>query len=133
MSILNCSSDPRIASEEAGRSINLALSVRGINALKMVNIHDYILARCYPMKGRLIHKISPSTMVTSDVKIEEQLYGLSDERINSVDRKMLNIELIKKAETTGKVQFIFGHECIDIDFDLPSATFYNKYRARCLS
>lgn len=47
--------DPRLASLQAGRSINLALSERGINAIRDVGIIDDVLKITIPMYGRAIH------------------------------------------------------------------------------
>src|SRR5947208_16781266 len=47
--------DPRIHGPEGGRSINLALSVRGIHALREVGLADAVLADAIPMPGRMIH------------------------------------------------------------------------------
>jgi kynurenine 3-monooxygenase len=93
----------------------------------MANLDDYILARCYPMKARLIHKITYKQDISKPMTtLEEQLYGLNGEVINSVDRKMLNIKLIDKAEEKETVKFLFDQECIDIDFDNASATFQSR-------
>lgn len=48
-------SDIRLEKTAAGRSINLALSTRGIEALKNAHVEDLILPNVIPMKGRLIH------------------------------------------------------------------------------
>ena len=50
--------DMRRADVAAGRSINLALSDRGIAALREVGMDEYMLAEAIPMHGRRIH--SPS-------------------------------------------------------------------------
>src|SRR5690606_30860169 len=50
--------DPRLASAE-GRSINLGLSARGIQALAAVGLLDAVLARSVPMRGRYIHTGGP--------------------------------------------------------------------------
>src|SRR5215510_7471624 len=47
--------DPREAGAEAGRSINLAISARGLHALDQVGLKDQVLASAVPMKGRMIH------------------------------------------------------------------------------
>ena len=51
-------SDLRITDISVGRSINLALSYRGIKALKKANVFDEIEPQLIPMKGRLIHSIN---------------------------------------------------------------------------
>lgn len=79
--------DPRASSEakRSLRSINLAVSDRGIRALKYVNeeMASRVLEHVIPMKGRMIHDISGT-------KQESQLYGLFGESINSIDRLFLN-------------------------------------------
>ena len=54
-------SDMRSSNTYSGRSINLALSQRGINALKEINIFDEIKNDIIPMSGRLIHDINGDT------------------------------------------------------------------------
>lgn len=48
-------SDPRIVTVKSNRSINLALSNRGREALRFVDLEDLILSKATFMKGRLIH------------------------------------------------------------------------------
>lgn len=47
--------DPRLETRQAGRSINLALSERGINAIRDVGILNEVLDITIPMYGRAIH------------------------------------------------------------------------------
>src|SRR5215204_5620140 len=53
--------DMRGADVTAGRSINLALSDRGIAALREVGMDEYMLSEAIPMHGRMIHSISGET------------------------------------------------------------------------
>ena len=53
--------DMRLERVEAGRSINLALSDRGIAALREVGMDEYMLAEAVPMYGRMIHTVSGET------------------------------------------------------------------------
>jgi kynurenine 3-monooxygenase len=48
-------SDLRIENISVGKSINLALSHRGIKALKSADVFDQIEPLLIPMKGRMIH------------------------------------------------------------------------------
>ena len=48
-------SDMRINSKSAGRSINLALSARGIKALEDIGVYEKIRPTLIPMSGRMIH------------------------------------------------------------------------------
>ena len=50
--------DPRVAGSEGGRSINLALSLRGIHALEEVGVMDQVREISIPMRGRMMHSVS---------------------------------------------------------------------------
>lgn len=103
---------PDMRKEEisAGRSINLALSDRGISALKRASIDKEIMKEVMPMKGRLIHSINGD-------KSLQPYSGREGDHINSVSRGGLNMKLMDAAEATGKVTFEFGTGCKRIDFD----------------
>src|SRR5438132_12102008 len=47
--------DPREGNIVGGRSINLAVSTRGIHALEQLGIADEVLRHAIPMRGRMIH------------------------------------------------------------------------------
>src|SRR5262245_28314646 len=69
--------DPRVHDSERGRSINLALSVRGLQALSAVGLAEEVLRQAVPMRGRMIH--------TPAGALAFQPYGKDDsESINSV-------------------------------------------------
>ncbi len=105
--------DPRTGAQDHGRSINLALSVRGIDALRRVGLADAVLRDAIPMRGRLIH--SPTGTLSF------QPYGKDDsESINSVARAGLNLTLVNVAAQYDSVRLFFGRRCTDID--LPTAT-----------
>ncbi len=53
--------DPRVAGAERGRSINLAISARGLAALEEVGLREQALAQALPMHGRMIHSITTET------------------------------------------------------------------------
>lgn len=86
-------SDMRKANAIAGRSINLALSDRGIKALEEVGIMDAIRAIAIPMHGRFMHNADGSTAY--------QPYGKEGQYINSVSRGQLNMKLMDLAEQIG--------------------------------
>src|SRR5580765_4732329 len=50
-------SDPRRQVTGSGRSINLGLSKRGMQALQMVGLLDHVLERSVTMRGRVIHAL----------------------------------------------------------------------------
>ena len=94
--------DLRKADISAGRSINLALSHRGIQALKSANVFNEIEPLLIPMKGRMVH--------LPDGNTDFQPYSInSHEYINSVSRGELNKILMTAAEKTGNVNIHFKH------------------------
>lgn len=86
-------SDMRKVEMSAGRSINLALSDRGIRALEEVGIIDEIRKIAIPMHGRFMHNADGSTAF--------QPYGKEGQFINSVSRGLLNMRLMDLAEKHG--------------------------------
>src|ERR1700756_4393813 len=75
--------DPRLGVAERGRSINLALSVRGIHALRELGLADEVLRDAILMRGRMIH--------ARDGSLAFQPYGKDDnEALHSVSRAGLN-------------------------------------------
>lgn len=101
--------DPRLTPEESGRSINLALAARGINALRRVGIHDALRDAMVPMRARMIHDRDGGTT--------RQPYGSRpDEAIFAISRARLGRLLIDIARTAHGVEFEFEHRLIDADF-----------------
>lgn len=101
--------DMRKQEISAGRSINLALSNRGLKALAKVGLDIELKDEIIPMKGRLIHDLEGNTSI-------QPYSGREHHFINSVSRGGLNMSLMDRAENTGKVKFFFNYECTDIDF-----------------
>ncbi len=102
--------DPRLATVERGRSINLALSVRGIQALRQVELADEVLATAIPMRGRMIHG--------RDGTLAYQQYSKDGtQAINSVSRGGLNVTLINAAARFPNIRIHFGKRCQSLDFE----------------
>jgi kynurenine 3-monooxygenase len=101
--------DIRKGQAEAGRSINLALSTRGIEALKKVDLAEKVLSDAIPMNGRMMHSVKG--------ELTYQAYGKSGQFINSVSRSGLNIKLLELADEFENVELFFNHRCIDIDIN----------------
>ena len=100
--------DPRAGGEKVGRSINLGLSKRGMQALTMVGLLDTVLQRSVVMGGRVIHAPDSSTRF--------QAYGnQSNQVLHSTDRNELNHLLLDHAEQHPKVKLHFGHTLIRVD------------------
>jgi len=99
--------DMRRVQMSAGRSINLALSVRGIHALSQADLWNQMREIVIPMKGRMMHSTSS--------EITFQPYGRNEsEVINSISRADLNIALMNAAEERG-VTIHFQKRCIGMD------------------
>jgi kynurenine 3-monooxygenase len=97
--------DMRQHSIEGGRSINLALSNRGIRALHEVGLAEVLKQNAIPMHGRMVH----------DKEITFQPYGKEGQYINSVSRAGLNMVLMNEAEKAG-AEIFFEHRCLHVDF-----------------
>ncbi len=108
--------DMRNEEMSAGRSINLALSNRGIAALKEVGMDEYMLSQAVPMFGRMIHNLDGTTKLLP-------YSGRKGEFINSVSRAGLNIALINEAEKYDGVKFFFNEKCVDFDCKSGEAKF----------
>lgn len=115
--------DPRKGTPEAGRSINLALSVRGLHALRAVGVHDEIMRIAIPMRGRMIH----STAGTLSL----QRYGRDDtEVIYATSRAQLNIALLNAAEAHRGVGLHFNRKCDGLDLATGDVTFHDPTTGR---
>ncbi|WP_103866293.1 NAD(P)/FAD-dependent oxidoreductase [Aquimarina sp. I32.4] len=108
--------DLRTTDISAGRSINLALSDRGLRAMKMVGIVDKVLPFCTPMYGRLIHDIQGNTFTSN-------YSGRDGEYINSISRGGLNGLLLTEAEKHDNVTIHFNKKCTSVDIENTTAKF----------
>lgn len=104
--------DMRKGVEDAGRSINLALSARGLVALEMAGVKEAILKECIPMRGRMIHPLGGHPFLS-------KYSGRAEDYINSVSRPGLNLALIKEADNFENVELKF--ECKVTHIDLENA------------
>ena len=98
--------DMRKATIGAGRSINLAMSVRGWNALDLAGLRKEMEALAIPMQGRFLHQPDGNTAF--------QPYGKNNEAIYSVSRGELNKKLMSLAEEQG-VSIHFDHRCTRVN------------------
>ncbi len=101
--------DPRVHGYAGGRSINLALTERGMHALRQAGADADVLRQAVMMRGRMVHPLGGEP--------ELQRYGRDDsEVIWSVSRGELNIVLIEAAEAAGAtLHFDRGLESVDFD------------------
>jgi len=124
VSIYERRKDMRKETMSAGKSINLALSDRGIKALEEVGIMDEIRKIAIPMHGRQMHN--------ADGTIAYQAYGKEGQYINSVSRGELNKKLMDLAEANG-VEIFFDHKCNSIDFKKNEVIFENTANAQLIN
>lgn len=111
--------DPRKQNLGGGRSINLALSARGIRALQKAGIGEEILQEAIPMRGRMLHNLGQDLQYVP--------YGKNDkEYINSISRSGLNARLITLADAYPEVSFYFNQECQAIDWENKQIQFADK-------
>ena len=109
-------SDPRATGAERGRSINLAISTRGLTALQQVGLEADVLERALLMKGRMIHDAEGNE--------EFQAYSADGERgINSISRGELNAVLLDSAERLPGVHLYFDHRLTAMDIDARTLSF----------
>ena len=109
--------DMRANTLSAGRSINVALSDRGLRGLEAAGIIDDILSVAIPMHGRMMHAVDGTESYLA--------YGKDGQAINSVSRGGINKALIECADAFENVQITFNHKCTHVDLDHAIAHFTN--------
>jgi kynurenine 3-monooxygenase len=102
--------DPREGNIVGGRSINLAISTRGIHALERIGIADEALRHAIPMRGRMIHDKSGALHFAP--------YDVDPQKcINSIGRASLNAAVIEAAQRYPDVRVHFNHKCTGVDLE----------------
>lgn len=109
VTIIEMRSDLRKADISAGKSINLALSVRGWTALKAVGVEKEVEDIAIPMYGRTMHDEKGN--------LTFQPYGQEGEAIFSVSRAGVNCRMMEIAEKYGKADILFEKQCTGVDFE----------------
>jgi kynurenine 3-monooxygenase len=102
--------DPREGNIVGGRSINLALSTRGIYALEQLGIADEVLGHAIPMRGRMIHDKSGALHFSAYDRDPNKF-------INSIGRAALNTTVIEAAQRYPNVRVHFNHRCTDVELN----------------
>jgi kynurenine 3-monooxygenase len=108
--------DLRTTDISAGRSINLALSDRGLKALRLCGMEEKAREICIPMSGRLMHDAKGDTFSSN-------YSGRENEFINSISRGNLNAILLDAAEKHENVNIHFNIKCENIDIENTIAHF----------
>ena len=109
ISVFERRADMRKQAMDGGRSINLALSNRGIRALDEIGLANVIKQTAVPMHGRMMHDLQG--------KLTFQPYGKQGQFINSVSRGDLNKALMTEAEKLG-VEFHFEQRITSVDIEM---------------
>ena len=109
VSVFERRGDMRKEGYQGGRSINLAMSNRGWQAIEKAGIADEIRSVAIPMGGRMMH--SPKGELTY------QQYGKDGEAIYSVSRGGLNKALLQVADNLDNVHFYFHKKCLGLDLE----------------
>ncbi|WP_406105490.1 FAD-dependent oxidoreductase [Micromonospora globbae] len=100
--------DPRTGRVERGRSINLALSERGLDALRRIGLDEQVMADALPMRGRMIHPVAGEPQFQS-------YSATGDRAINSISRGALNNALLDAATALPGVRIAFDHRLVGLD------------------
>ena len=100
----------------AGKSINLALSKRGLTALKKVGVDTEVMQIAIPMDKRIMHDVKGN--------LTEQLYGNDGQAIYSVSRAQLNVLMMKLAAKNG-ANLYFNEKCVEANLEKASIVLEN--------
>ncbi len=108
--------DPRHEGHIGGRSINLALSARGLKALRRAGLETAILRDAIRMPGRMIHSRAGA--------LAFQRYSSNPAHaIVSASRSRLNLTLLLCAASESQVNVSFHQRCTGVDASRGEATF----------
>ncbi|XP_032681284.1 kynurenine 3-monooxygenase isoform X2 [Odontomachus brunneus] len=118
VAVYECRSDIRVDAMQ-GQSINLALSLRGQEALKAVGLEDALVkSHGILMRGRMVHN--------KDGSLQEFLYdSVKGNSIYSVNRRHLNVVLLDAAEEYPAVRLNFNKKLMDADLVKGTMKFLN--------
>jgi kynurenine 3-monooxygenase len=117
--ILEKRPDMRKALVDGGRSINLALSDRGLKGLNLVGLGEKVKGLCIPMHGRLIHDKEGNTILS-------KYSGRDGEYINSISREELNKLLLDEADKYEDVHIDFNDAITSVDLKNASVTYHDS-------
>src|SRR3954447_8100735 len=118
--------DPREGNIVGGRSINLAISTRGIHALEQIGIATEALQHAIPMRGRMIHDRSG--------ELHFSPYDVDPKKcINSIGRAALNTTVIEAAQRYPNVHVYFNRRCVEVDLETAAARMLDADTDQCIT
>ena len=88
------------------RSINLALSHRGLCALRKIGLEQQVLREAVPMEGRMIHPRGQADVAVGS--IFQPYEHRPGHAIYSISREDLNFALLREVDTMPNVETTFG-------------------------
>ncbi|MEZ4794943.1 MAG: NAD(P)/FAD-dependent oxidoreductase [Flavobacteriaceae bacterium] len=110
--------DLRKVTQDAGRSINLALSDRGLKGLRLAGVEEAAKKLCIPMNGRMIHPDGGTPFLSP-------YSGRKNEYINSISRPGLNQLLLDALDEMPNVAMRFNLGCEQVELERAVAHFKN--------
>jgi kynurenine 3-monooxygenase len=114
--------DPRWGAAGRGRSINLAISTRGLAGLERAGLLRELLEVAIPMRGRMVHG--------PDGALAFQPYGHEAHHvIHSVSRAGLNRLLVEAAEAMPHVEVVFGKRVVELELAAGRCIFDDRTEA----
>ncbi|KAJ5376999.1 hypothetical protein N7509_013885 [Penicillium cosmopolitanum] len=116
--------DPTTIPLNFTKSINLAISERGITAIQGSNrpgLIDEVLHKTIPMYGRMIHGRDSGALWEA-----AQAYDVHGRAINALDRSALNNALLDELERTPNVKLFFNYKLTGADFNTNKAWFERR-------
>lgn len=106
--LIESRADIRQAGSDLSRSINLALSCRGITGLQAAGLMQAVEKRMVPMRARAIHN--------QNGHIQLQAFGRHpDEYINAIQRSDLNCLLLNHIQKQPNITCSFQQKLVDLD------------------
>ena len=120
--------DPSTTPLNFTKSINLALSERGINAMRQANcdgLLESVLSQTIPMHARMIHGRKKSGEKYED----SQAYDAHGRYLRAVDRAGLNKKLLDTLDKMPNVTMYFNHKLTGADFKRNTAWFEKHQKA----
>ena len=97
-------SDIRKMKVVIGRSINMAISIRGREGLKRIGAEEAITSQGIEMYSRMLHDLKGN--------MSSVPYGKKNQCILSIDRRFLNELLLNEAEKYPNLKIFFSHKLV---------------------
>jgi kynurenine 3-monooxygenase len=110
VSIYERREDVRYLKNIHGRSINLAISQRGLKGLEQVGLKEKAIALSVPVLGRMMHDLQ--------ARVTQHAYGRNTKEHNySISRNALNCLLLDELTSLDNVSIYFKKNIIDYDLN----------------